>query len=83
MKYECILIEQRGGVTLITLNRPQALNALNSAILKELTAAFAAAMDFLSFSVGAVADRAKAPEIGALQNLTRRPRTSLSRSVVE
>ena len=41
MTYEAILVEQRGGVTLITLNRPQALNALNSVILKELTAAFA------------------------------------------
>ena len=42
MTYECILTEQRGQVTLITLNRPQALNALNSMILKELVAAFAA-----------------------------------------
>ena len=41
MSYECILVEQRGAVTLITLNRPQALNALNSTILKELIAAFA------------------------------------------
>jgi enoyl-CoA hydratase len=41
MTYECILVEQRGAVTLITLNRPQALNALNSTILKELIAAFA------------------------------------------
>ena len=42
MTYEAILVEQRGGVTLITLNRPQSLNALNSVILKELIAAFAA-----------------------------------------
>ena len=28
--YETILVEQRGGATLVTLNRPQALNALNS-----------------------------------------------------
>ena len=42
MTYEAILVEQRGGVTLITLNRPSALNALNSVILKELIAAFAA-----------------------------------------
>ena len=27
MSYETILVEQRGGVTLVTLNRPQALNA--------------------------------------------------------
>jgi enoyl-CoA hydratase len=31
--YETILVEQRGAVTLITLNRPQALNALNSQVL--------------------------------------------------
>ncbi len=42
MKHETILIEQRGAVTLVTLNRPQALNALNSAVLRELIAAFAA-----------------------------------------
>ena len=27
--YETILVEQRGRVALVTLNRPQALNALN------------------------------------------------------
>ena len=42
MTYETILVEQRGAVTLITLNRPQALNALNSQILDELIVAFAA-----------------------------------------
>ncbi|MCB2073299.1 MAG: enoyl-CoA hydratase/isomerase family protein [Novosphingobium sp.] len=41
MSYETILVEQKGAVTLITLNRPQALNALNSTVLKELIAAFA------------------------------------------
>ena len=40
--YNTILVEQRGAVTLVTLNRPQALNALNSEVLKELIAAFAA-----------------------------------------
>lgn len=40
--YETILIEQRDAVTLVTLNRPQALNALNSTVLAELIAAFAA-----------------------------------------
>src|SRR3954465_13554964 len=40
--YETILVEQRGAVTLVTLNRPQALNALNSQVLKELIEVFAA-----------------------------------------
>ena len=40
--YETILVEQRGQVTLVTLNRPQALNALNSQVLADLIAAFAA-----------------------------------------
>ena len=42
MSYENILVEQRDAVTLVTLNRPQALNALNTAVLAELTTAFAA-----------------------------------------
>ena len=41
MTYETILVEQRGAVTLITLNRPQALNALNSQVLADLIDAFA------------------------------------------
>ena len=41
-EYETILVEKKGAVTLVTLNRPQALNALNSAVLKELIDAFAA-----------------------------------------
>ena len=42
MNYETILVEARGAVTLITLNRPQALNALNGQVLEDLIAAFAA-----------------------------------------
>ena len=42
MSYETILVEKKGAVTLVTLNRPQALNALNSTVLKELIAVFAA-----------------------------------------
>ncbi|WP_338466521.1 enoyl-CoA hydratase-related protein [Novosphingobium sp. ZN18A2] len=40
-EYENILVETRGAVTLITLNRPQALNALNSFVLEDLIDAFA------------------------------------------
>ena len=36
MAYECIIVETRGGVGLITLNRPDALNALNSTLVDEL-----------------------------------------------
>ena len=42
MNYETITVEQRDAVTLITLNRPKALNALNSHVLEELIEAFAA-----------------------------------------
>ncbi len=42
MAYETLLVEQDGAVTLVTLNRPQALNALNSQVLADLLAAFAA-----------------------------------------
>lgn len=40
--YQTILVEQHGAVTLMTLNRPEALNALSSAVLEDLIAAFAA-----------------------------------------
>ena len=40
--YNTILVEKRGAVTLVTLNRPQALNALNSEVLRELIEVFAA-----------------------------------------
>jgi len=41
MSYEHILVETRGRVGLITLNRPKALNALNDALMDELGDALA------------------------------------------
>jgi enoyl-CoA hydratase len=40
--YETILVETRGKVALVTLNRPKALNALNSQVLADLLAALKA-----------------------------------------
>lgn len=42
MSYENILVETRGRVGLITLNRPKALNALNDALMDEIGAALTA-----------------------------------------
>jgi enoyl-CoA hydratase len=39
-EYASILVERRGTVGIITLNRPQALNALNAALIAELGTAF-------------------------------------------
>ena len=39
MGYETILVETSANVTLVRLNRPEALNALNNQVLAELTAA--------------------------------------------
>ena len=36
MSYETILVETQGPVTIIRLNRPQALNALNTQVLADL-----------------------------------------------
>ncbi len=39
MAYETILVETRGKVGLVTLNRPKALNALNTTVLREVVQA--------------------------------------------
>ena len=41
MATETVKVERQGQVALITLNRPQALNALNSQVLADLLDAFA------------------------------------------
>jgi enoyl-CoA hydratase len=40
MSFETILIERRDRVAIVTLNRPQALNALNSTVARELRQVF-------------------------------------------
>jgi len=39
--YETLLVEMQGAVTLVRLNRPEALNALSPQVLRDLIAAFA------------------------------------------
>ena len=42
MAYDTILVQTRGKVGLITLNRPKALNALNSQVMADVVAALQA-----------------------------------------
>ena len=42
-EFECLIVEPRDGFQVIRLNRPEALNALNTALMAELTAALDAA----------------------------------------
>ncbi|HPE16369.1 MAG TPA: enoyl-CoA hydratase-related protein, partial [Oscillospiraceae bacterium] len=37
---ENVLFEKKGNIAIVTINRPKALNALNSAVLKDLAEAF-------------------------------------------
>ena len=50
--YTTILVEQRGRVGWITLNRPEALNALNSTLVSEL--AHAASVFDADEQIGAI-----------------------------
>ena len=42
MTYETIIVETKGAVGIITLNRPKALNALNAQLIREMNAALSA-----------------------------------------
>lgn len=46
MAYETLTVDQKGGVAIVTFNRPDSLNALNSTLLKE----FAQALESLAQS---------------------------------
>ena len=63
--YETILFEQRGSVALITLNRPQALNALNQAVMREIIAAIAGVDADPSIGCSVITGSAKAFAAGA------------------
>ncbi|MGY5777907.1 enoyl-CoA hydratase [Rhizobium sp. LEGMi135b] len=52
MAYETLIVETHGAVGLVRINRPQALNALNSTVLSELKQAYAAL--HLDDAIGAI-----------------------------
>ncbi|HEX7321438.1 MAG TPA: enoyl-CoA hydratase [Mycobacterium sp.] len=63
--YQTILTERDGRVATITLNRPQALNALNSQVMAELTGAAAAFDDDPGIGAIVITGSAKAFAAGA------------------
>lgn len=63
--YENILVETRGRVGLITLNRPSRMNALNDALAKELAAALRRLDDDAEISVLVITGNTKAFAAGA------------------
>jgi len=65
MEYENIIVETRGRVGLITLNRPKALNALNDALVDELSRALDAFEDDDGISAMIITGSEKAFAAGA------------------
>lgn len=65
MTYETILVDRDGRVGTITLNRPQALNALNSQMMTEVTNAAADFDDDLGIGAIIITGSAKAFAAGA------------------
>ncbi len=82
MAYETILVQQQEGIAVVTVNRPEKLNALNPAVIAELGKAFSALRDDASvgviiltgagekaFLAGAdIAELSKLDQAGALLN---------------
>jgi enoyl-CoA hydratase len=65
MKYENIVVETRGKAGLITLNRPTRLNALNDALMADLTAALSAFEDDAAIAAIVITGSEKAFAAGA------------------
>ena len=65
MAYENIISETRGAVGIITLNRPKALNALNSQLIDELNHALSAFQENSAIGCVVIAGSEKAFAAGA------------------
>jgi enoyl-CoA hydratase len=65
MAYETIIVETRSRVGLITLNRPQALNALNTTVMAEMVAALKVFQEDAGIGVIVVTGSEKAFAAGA------------------
>jgi enoyl-CoA hydratase len=65
MAFENILVETRGQVGLITLNRPQRMNALNDALMAELASALSAFEDDQAIAAVVITGGAKVFAAGA------------------
>ena len=65
MSYETILVEERDGAALVTLNRPKALNALNDQLIAELNTALDAVDADAALGATVITGSAKAFAAGA------------------
>jgi len=65
MAYENVLVDRKGGVGVITLNRPQAMNALNGALIADLEAALQSFEDDDDIGCVIITGNAKAFAAGA------------------
>lgn len=65
MAYETIIVDKRGEVALITLNRPKAMNALNAQLLEEMIAALDGLRDDAKIGAVVITGSQKAFAAGA------------------